>query len=194
MSASDRNTMKDAMFSALDMARAVPDSSCSMRGFGVIEHRDGDGSLIQLLPFANTITDVGDLYYAAKGIAGQAPANAAAPTVLTGMQVGSGGATAVNKAATTGVAIVTFIAGQAFDGSFPSTSNLGVNLGVNMVYKTTYAAGVATGTISEATIVQGTIGSAALAAATISRVTFTGIVKAASDSLAITWNHKNLGT
>ena len=195
MSASDRNTLRDALFTAHDMARDVEPSSLGMVGYGVIEHRSESGLLIAAVPFANTITDTGDLYYAGKGIAAIPPASPAAPTALTGMQIGSGGATAVNKAATTGVALVSAIlAGQAFDATFPSTSNLGVNLGVNMVYKTTYAAGTGTGTVSEATITNGTIGTASVAGNTISRVTFTGIVKGAADSLAITWNHKNLGT
>lgn len=185
--------MRDNMVAALTMARDLPRSEMGMVGYGVIQRFNRDGECDLWVPFANMITDTGDLYYAGKAITSIPPASPSAPTALTGMQIGSGGATAVNKAATTGVAMVTLLAGQAFDATFPSTSNLGVNLGVNAVYKTTYAAGTGTGTVSEATITNGTIGTASTNGNTISRVTFTGIVKGAADSLAITWNHKFLG-
>lgn len=203
MGARDQNLMRDTLHAAHDMARTVARDVGGMVGYGVAELRDESdrvwdsqlgrevGRLKELQPFANLITDYGDLYYAGMGIALVNPAASAQPTKVLGMSIGTG-STAVAKASAGGT-IVTFLVGQAFDASFPSTSNLGAGLGVNMVYKTTYAAGVGTGSITEAVIQNTTIASAALVGATISRVVFTAIPKGAADSLAITWNHKNLG-
>lgn len=186
----DKMETRDAWFAAHDMARALNDAM-PMRGYGIVERFNEAGERTLLVPFANIITDTGDLYYAGKAIAAIPPASPSAPTALTGMQIGSG-TTAVAKAGAGG-AMVTLLAGQAFDATFPSTSNLGAGLGVNSVYKTTYAAGTGTGTVQEATITNGTIGTASTAGNTISRVLTGAITKAAGDSLAITWNHKFLG-
>ncbi len=183
--------LRDAFVCALDMARDLPRSDMGLVGYGVAHLMDGDGRTKLLVPFANLITDTGDLYYAGKAIAAVTPAAPAAPTALTGMQIGSG-VTAASKSGV-GAAIVTFLAGQAFDSTFPSTANLGAGLGVNAQYKTTYAAGTGTGTVTEATVTNGAIGTASLAANTIARVTFTAVTKAAADLLAVTWNHKFLG-
>lgn len=189
--ARDQNQLRDVMYAALSMERAMAADHRGMIGYGWMELRDEDEQLKLLVPFCNLITDTGDMYYAQKGIAAIPPASPAAPTALTGMQIGSG-TTAVAKAGAGG-AMVTLLAGQAFDATFPSTSNLGAGLGVNMVYKTTYAAGTGTGSVAEATITNGTIGTASTVANTIARIQFTAITKNAGDSLAITWNHKNLG-
>jgi hypothetical protein len=182
----------DAIQASLDMARALPRDGAGIVGYGICELRDGDGQLILVRPFANLITNYGDLWYAQKGITAIPPASPAAPTALTGMQIGSG-TTALNKAADTGMGLTTLLAGQAFDATFPSTNNLGNNLGVEAVYKTTYAAGTGTGTVNEATITNGTIGTLSTAGNSISRVLTGAITKGASDSLAITWRHKFLG-
>lgn len=188
----DRMLMSDGLMVAHDMGRSLVEDVGGMFGYGIAELRGEDGELKLLVPFANLITDTGDLYYAGKGIAAIPPASPSAPTALTGMQIGSG-STAVAKSGAGG-AMVTLLAGQAFDATFPSTSNLGAGLGVNMVYKTTFAAGTGTGTVAEATITNGTIGTASTAGNTISRVVFgSSIVKGALDSLAVTWNHKHLG-
>lgn len=199
----DEKTLADALHAGVDMARELPTDGLGMKGYGFCELRDESdrmwskvlgrdvGRLKMLVPFANLITDYGDLYYAGMGIALVTPAAPAQPTKVLGMSIGTG-TTAVAKAGAGGT-IVTFLVGQAFDATFPSTSNLGAGLGVNMVYKTTYAAGVGTGSITEAVIQNTTIASAAAVGATISRVVFTAIPKGAADSLAITWNHKNLG-
>lgn len=191
--AASQNRMLDAMVAALDMARSHATEPAGMIGYGVVQRFNADGEEDLIMPFHNVITDTGDLYYANRAVFGINSNGISAPTTLTGMQIGST-STAVNKAATTGVALGAILAGQNFDATFPSVSNLGVNLGVNAVYKTTYAAGTGTGTVTEATITNGTIGTASTAGNTISRVVFTGIVKGAADSLAITWNHKFLGT
>jgi hypothetical protein len=183
--------LKDAIQASLDMARALPRDGFGIVGYGICHLMDGDGQTKLVVPFANLITDQGDLWYAGKGIASIPPASPSAPTALTGMQIGSG-TTAVSKAGA-GSAMVTLLAGQAFDATYPSTNNLGTTLGVEAVYKTTYAAGTGTGTVNEATITHGTIGTASTAANTISRVLTGAITKGASDSLAITWRHKFLG-
>lgn len=175
--------LTDSFTTALDMAREYKDE-VGIVGYGIAELFGEDNKSKLIVPFANLVTDFGDLFYANRGAL-------VATTALTGMQAGSG-VTAVSKAGA-GSAMVTLLAGQAFDGTFPSITNLGTTLGVQIVYKTTYAAGVATGTVAEATITNGTIGVASVAGNTIARIQFAGIVKAAGDSLAITWNHKFLG-
>jgi hypothetical protein len=145
----------------------------------------------------NLITDAGDLYYAGKAIALGQPANPAAPTIMSGMKLGTG-TTAVAKAGA-GAALVTYTAGQnankPFDASFPATVNLGAGLGVNGQYRSTWAAGQFTNAaITEAVIVNdaGT-DATSTAANTAHRVVFTAINKGASDTLVITWNAKFLG-
>jgi hypothetical protein len=111
------------------------------------------------------------------------------------MKLGSGG-TAVAKSGAGG-ALVTYITASnvAFDSSYPQTANLGGGLGVNSVYKTTWAAGTATNSaITEVAIVNDQATNATSTAAnTYSRALITSVNKTASDSLAITWNWKALG-
>lgn len=190
----DASRITDTLVIALDRARDLA-SGFALVGYGVITVRDEHGRLVEAQPFANLITDAGDLYYAGKAIAGIAPANPAAPTAMSGMKLGTG-TTAVAKSGAGG-ALVTYLTGSnvAFDATFPSTANLGGGLGVNAVYKTTWGAGVATNAaITEAVIVNdaGT-NATSTAANTASRVVFTAVNKGASDTLAITWNHKFLG-
>lgn len=143
----------------------------------------------------NLITDAGDLYNAQKVITSIAPANAAAPTAMTGMKLGTGTTAAAKNGA--GAALVTYLSASnvAFDSTYPQTSNLGAGLGVTAVYKTTWGAGVATNAaLTEAVIVNDSVTNATSSAAnTISRVVFTAINKGALDTLAITWSHKFLG-
>ena len=188
---SDRSQIQDAIQTSLEMAREVRRDGVGIVGYGIIELRHADGSLGLVRPFANIVTDTGDQYYASKAITLIPPANVAAPTALTGMQIGSG-VTAVAKSGAGG-AMVTLLAGQAFDATFPSTNNLGAGLGVEAVYKTTYGVGVGTGTVQEATLTNGTIGTASTGANTIARILTGAITKAAGDSLAITWRNKFLG-
>src|SRR4051794_38206676 len=144
--------LRDTMLTAHEMARVLrSDGGLGVVGYGYVELRDEEdrvwdsvlgreiGRLKDLQPFANLITDYGDLYYAGMGIALVGPAAPAQPTKALGMSIGTG-STAAAKAGAGGT-IVTFLVGQAFDSSFPSVANLGAGLGVNMVYKTTYAPG-----------------------------------------------------
>jgi len=83
---------------------------------------------------------------------------------------------------------------QAFDATYPQSSALGTNLGTNAVYRSTWAAGVATSsTINEAVIVNdaGT-NATSTSANTYARTVLTTVNKGASDSLVITWNWKYL--
>jgi hypothetical protein len=185
---------RDCLEAAHDLATQLHDGA-GFVGYGVVELTDGDGNLKSLSPFANLITDAGDLYTAQKVIVGIAPAAPSAPTAMSGMKLGTG-TTAVAKNGA-GAALVTYLAGSnlAFDATFPSTANLGAGAGVNAVYKATWAAGVATNAaITEAVIVNdaGT-NATSTAANTGSRAIITTTNKGANDTLAITWNWRYLG-
>jgi hypothetical protein len=166
-------------------------------GYGYYVLRDGDGAIKAMDVFANLITDAGDTYYAQKGIVGVAPASPSAPTAMNGMKLGTG-STAVAKNGAGG-ALVTYLSGSnvAFDATFPSAASLGAGLGANMTYKTTWGAGVATtaSAITEVAVVNDQATNATSTAAnTAARALLTGIAsKGASDTLAVTWNHKALG-
>lgn len=189
----------DALHAAHDLARTkvrAATDGFGLVGYGVAELVDGDGRRLLLRPFANLITDAGDLYYAGMAIASVTPAAPAQPTKATGMKLGTG-TTAASKAST-GAALVTYLAASnaAFDASYPQTANLGTTLGVNAVYKTTWAAGTATNSALTEAIIANDAGTNATstAANTYHRAVFTAINKGASDSLAITWNAKMLGS
>lgn len=186
---------RDAFDLAVDQMREIQDRFSGIVGFGTIVHTDDRGRLIEAQPFANLITDAGDLYYAGKAIVAISPAAPSAPTAVNGMKLGTG-TTAVAKAGAGG-ALVTYLTASniVFDATFPSTSNLGAGLGVNAVYKTTWGAGVATSAaLTEAAMVNDQATNATTTAAnTYARIVFTAINKAAGDTLAITWNHKFLG-
>jgi hypothetical protein len=189
----------DALHAAHDLAlsRAATYSEVmTLVGYGVVHLMHGDGSTKAITPFANLITDVGDDYYAKKMIVGISPASPSAPTAANGMKLGTG-TTAASKSGA-GAAIVTYISGSniAFDTSYPQTASLGAGLGVNAVYKTTWAAGTATNSaITEAALVtdQGTNGAGGTST-TYHRGVFTAQNKTASDPLAVVWNVKALGT
>ena len=191
----DSLLVADAMAHAADCARSMARDSIGLVGYGTVELFDGDGRLSLVVPFSNLITDAGDLYIASKIITSISPANASAPTAMSGMKLGTG-TTAVSKAST-GAALVTYLSGsqKVFDSTYPQTENLGTTLGVNAVYKTTWAAGTATNSaITEAVIVNDAASNATSTAAnTCSRTVFSAINKGASDTLAITWKHKSLG-
>jgi hypothetical protein len=111
------------------------------------------------------------------------------------MKLGTGTTTVAKSS--TGAALATYLTASnaAFDSSYPQTANLGGGLGVNAVYKTTWAAGTATSsTINEVVICNDSATNATSTAAnTYSRAVITTVNKTSSDSLAVTWNHKALG-
>lgn len=166
-----------------------------LEGIATVELFDKDGNLLSTEEIHNLITDVGDEYYAKKAIVGVAPANATAPTAISGMKLGTGVTAAAKNGA--GAALGTYISGSnsAFDTSYPSTENLGAGLGWNAIYRCTWAEGDSTnGAITEAVIVNDSATDATSTAAnTYARITFTAVNKTATDSLVITWKHKFLG-
>lgn len=191
--------LRDAWQDALDQASNLAADGAGIVGYGVAELFDGDGRHKLLVPFSNLITDAGDLYYATKAIVGIAPAAPSAPTAVNGMKLGT--ATTAAGKTTIGAASLAasadYITGSnvAFDATYPQTANLGAGLGVNATYKTTWAAGVATNaTINSVVIVNDQATNATTSVAnTISRAVLTTVNKTASDTLAVTWNHKFLG-
>lgn len=185
----------DALVAAHDLAMGKLSDRSGMIGYGVAHLMDGDGKTKQLVPFGNLITDAGDLYAAGKIITAISPAAPSAPTAANGMKLGTS-STAATKAGAASF-IGTFITGSnvVFDATFPQTANLGAGLGVNAVYKTTWAIGVATSTtINEVTIVNDqATATGGSAANTYSRAVITTVNKGAGDSLAITYNWRYLG-
>jgi hypothetical protein len=183
----------DAQDEAYKRALELGRDGAGIVGYGVVHLLDADGKTKELVPFANTITDAGDTYYATRGGAGVNSNGVAQPTLITGMQIGAG-STAVSKAGGTGVTVGSYLFGQALDATYPQIAAIGVNLGTQITYKATYGAGNGTGTVTEAAIVNGTVTTASLPAANVlARTVFAGITKGAADTLAITWNHKFLG-
>lgn len=190
--------LADAFAEAEEMSTRFKDK-IGIVGFGVVELRGPDGRLKAATPFANLITTAGDQYYAQKAIVGIAPAAPSAPTAASGMKLGTG-STAVHKSSTAGggIATGTYITGSnvAFDATYPQAAAVaGTDTGWNAIYKTTWAAGVATNAaITEAAVCnnQSTDGQAT-PAQTYARVIFGSQNKGALDSLAITWTHKFLG-
>jgi hypothetical protein len=176
------------------MLHTTTSDGLGLVGYGVAVLRGPDGRVKSVRNFRNLITDAGDLYYASKAIVGVAPASPSAPTVMSGMKLGTG-TTAASKAGS-GAALVTYLSGSnaAFSATYPKTSNLGSGLGVEAQYACSWAAGVATGNITEAVIVNdaGT-NATSTAANTIARVTFTAVPKAAADVFELYWYHKVLG-
>ena len=177
-----------------------------LRGFGVANlwseegykaHILGDplaevGDL-QVVEFANLITNVGDEYYGERAAGIASP-----PGQVTGMQLGTG-TTAVAKNGA-GAAMVTLVASSlvAIDGAFPTSNNTQTGaVALRIQWKTTWAAGTATATgIAEVVLTNQSTGTqtAVPAAACISRALLSPTVnKGASDTLAITWNHDLLG-
>ncbi len=185
----------DALHAALDAARGLVPDGIGFVGYGIAELHDGDGRLKQLVPFHNLITDAGDDYVAKKIIAAISPATPSAPTAANGMKLGTGN-TAVTKASTAS-ALITYLTGSnaAFDATYPQSANLGSGLGVNAVYRTTWAAGTATSSsIQEVVIINDQASNATSTSAnTYSRAVLTTVNKTSTDSLAVTWNWKALG-
>lgn len=193
LTTAERRDVVDAMAAAYGQARAV--DGVGIVGYGIWHLVDGDGHTKLLVPFANLITDKGDEYYAKKGIVGISPANPTAPTAVSGMKLGTGSTAATKSGAAS--ALGTYITGSnnPFDASFPAAAAVGTDIGWNASYKTSWAAGdVTNSAITECVIVNDAATDATTTAAnTISRAVISSVNKTASDSLAITWNHKFLG-
>lgn len=186
----------DALHAAHTAARGLTPDGAGLVGYGVAHLLDGDGRTKLLVPFHNLITDAGDLYYAGKAIVGVGPANASAPTAANGMKLGTSATAATKSGAASFVGGYISGSNLAFDATYPQTANLGAGLGVNAVYKTTWAAGVATNaTINEVTIVNDqATNTAGAATSTYARAVLSTVNKTSSDSLSVTWSNKFLGS
>lgn len=185
---------KQAWEHSLDLVSSLHER-VGLVGFGVVE-LSREGELLVAQPFANLITDAGDQYAAKKIIVGTGPANPSAPTVASGMKLGTG-TTAAAKAGAGG-ALGSYISGSnaAFETGFAQSEDLGAGNGWNAVFKASWAAGVATNSaITEAVIVNdaGT-NATSTAGNTYARTVFSLVNKGASDTLAVTWKWKALGS
>lgn len=165
-------------------------------GLVIVSLIDKDGNVKSRQELKNLITDAGDLYMASRIRAGVLPVAGADVTKVTGMKLGTG-TTAAAKAGAGG-ALVTYVAASnvAIDATFPTVTNLGAGLGCTVTYQCTFAAGVATNAaLTEVVLVNDSSTDATSTAAnTISRVVFTATPKGATDTLAISWAHKYLGS
>lgn len=165
-----------------------------IHGWGLVARYNQDTALVDLDLFNNLITNKGDQYYAER-----AAGTATPPAQVTGMQLGTGGATAASKNGA-GAAIVTLVASSlvAIDGGFPTSNGLQAGaVAIRIQWKTTWGAGVATANgINEVALVNQAIATQTVAPAgnTIARAVLgTTVNKAAGDTLAITWNNDLLG-
>lgn len=175
-----------------DYMGAMAKDSVGLLGYIELALFDQAECLKDVRTVKNIITDVGDLYYATRAIAGVSPATASDATLATGMKLGTGTTAAAKNGA--GAALVTYLSGSnnAFDATYPKTNNLGAGNGVQAQYVTTWGAGDATNSaITEIVIVNEAISSdtTSIASETISRAVFAAINKTASDTLVATWNH-----
>lgn len=191
----DPSRMSDDLTASLDRARQMH-GDVVLQGWGEAVLTGPDGQVKHRQTFTNLITDKGDEYYAKMGAALVGTPNAAQPTKVTGMKLGTG-TTAVAKSST-GSYIVTYISGsnQAFDSSYPTTSAVGTNVGWYITYRSVWAAGDSTNTAIAEVVVCNDSGTddGGSAAECISRALFgTAINKGALDSLTVTWSHKFLG-
>src|SRR5689334_22854766 len=123
----DHGRLSDAVQIAMERARGFKDNG-GLVGWGIVELHDRLGRLIQVEPFANLITDAGDLYYVTRGMAGVGTPAAADATKVTGMKLGTG-TTAVAKNGA-GASLVTYLSGSnvlwtSTDTTFPQSVNLG---------------------------------------------------------------------
>jgi hypothetical protein len=193
--------LRDAWAEAWDQAKQLKSDTLGMVGYGLAELFDEEMNHKLIVPFSNLITDAGDLYYATAAITGISPANGTGnATKVNGMKLGTA-TTAVGKTSTGAASLAAssdYITGSnvVFDSTYPQVSNLGAGLGVNAVFKTTWAAGTPSGTntINSVVIVNDQATNATTTTAnTISRAVISAVTKTAADTLAITWNHKFLG-
>lgn len=156
--------------------------NAGVRVTGRYELRGPDGALKQEGVIENLVTDHGDEWSARR------TANLTAPSVITGMRLGTG-TTAVAKTGA-GAAIVTYVTGSA---EAVTSQILDPGAGWDAEYANTWAAGVATANgIAEMVVtdespltnVAGTAGN------TVARALLSPVVnKGAGDTLTVTWTH-----
>lgn len=166
--------------------------------YGTITARllDEEGNVTFEETIHNLITDAGDLYQATRIAAGVNSNGVSQPTLLTGMKLGTGTTAAAKNG--TGSALITYLtaSNRVLDAGYPQVANLGAGQGVNVVYRVTWPAGTATSSsINEVALVNDSGTNAnSTAANTVSRGVFgTTINKLSTESLEVTWNHKQQG-
>ena len=185
----DGARISDTIHQALDAVRPQLDQA-RIIGHGTYKLIGPDGVVKARGTFRNLITDYGDQYYAER-------ATVTDPGIVTGMRLGTGGATAAAKSGA-GAAIVTYVTGsnKALDAN-PAASDLGAGLGHRVQYVVTWAPGEATADdIDEAVLTNESplTDVAGVAGDTVARGILSPVVnKGASDQLVITWNHDLLG-
>lgn len=152
-----------------------------------IELFDENGNLKHHETVPNTVTAVGDQYYA-----GRAALSTGLPAQVTGFKLGTGSTATAKTGA--GAALVAYLAGsnKANDSGFPTA------VGGVVTWKRTYGPGEATSAspITEVVLVTETIANddTSTVAETIARALISGVAsKAAGDTLVITWTHTLLG-
>lgn len=188
----DTARLTDDVTSTLHAVRPTDDRA-AIRGRGVATVRGPDGDVVQQVAFDNLVTDVGDGYYAAAAAGLHASGNVGDPDPVTGMRLGTGGATAAAKNGA-GAAIVTYVSGsnQAIDAGFPTHDGTGL-----VTWQSTWAAGDATANGIDEVVITNEVGLtdvAGTAANTISRAVLSPVVnKGASDTLEVTWTHTLTG-
>lgn len=129
---------------------------------------DAYGDKIEGIIIPNLVVTTGKNFIAASMI----KTTTNSPAAMTHMAIGFGTTTQVVG----NTALVSEQQRNAFDGGFPTVSN-------NVVtYRAAFAAGQATGAVTEAGIFN-----AASAGILLCRTTFAAINKAAADSMTITW-------
>lgn len=172
------------------------EENSKVTGLVVVTLIDKDGRIKTQQTVKNLITDAGDLYHVLRIASAVVPAAPADTTKVTGMKLGIG-TTAAAKAGAGG-ALVSYVAGgnAVFDTGFPTTQNLGAGLGCTVTYQTTFGAGVGTSAaLTEVVLVtDASTNATSVLANTIARVVFTSTPKGATDTLAISWAHKQLGS
>lgn len=138
----------------------------------------------------NLVTQQGDT------VIGERAAGIGVLAAPTGIKLGTGGGTAPAKTGTGAAMVSGYIAGSniGFDGGYPASALSGSSR--QIMYRTTYAAGVATSAtaITEACLVNLiTTDSTALTLNTIARAVISPGAKGALDSLVLTWLVNVLG-
>lgn len=151
--------------------------------------------------YPNLLTDIGDLNYATRILAQEAPSSLPQPSLANGMKLGSG-STAVSKAGA-GAILTTYITGsnRQFDGvgvtggPFPKINNLGSGNGVQVQYQTSWPAGVViNGAVSEVVLVTtATTDATDVASQVLARALIGPYNKDANTELDVLWQHLVLG-
>lgn len=192
----DDSQLLDALQYALITAREISSDSLGLIGYGVASLLDLDGRVVEAIPFTNLITDAGDLYYAKRGATGVGTSPTTAPTLVTGIKLGTGTAAPTKAGAAAALGTYLSASNRVFDAGYPTTNTLASGSGVQVVYQATVPVAVATSSaITECVIVDnaGTDATAA-AANTISRGLFSSAInKAADQALLVVWNHLQKG-